>query len=272
MAAGWALIPGLSPTGRMVAISLSVVWIMKYAAERALLSPPQICPAWPLRIGWYLLWPGLDARAFFVRRAVVHPALGEWLIAGLMTLLGPIAVWVVAPRFSAQHDLVAGWIATIGLVCSLHFGLFHLAALAWRRAGRDVAQIMRAPIRSTSLHEFWSRRWNRAFRDFAYPLVFRPLVRRGHPRLAEWAVFLFSGLVHELAISVPAGGGYGLPLVYFLLQGCGCQIERRLSTAGLRLQGSIAGWLFTALFVVPAAYWLFHPTFLRRVILPIVGG
>jgi alginate O-acetyltransferase complex protein AlgI len=256
----------------MVAISLSVVWILKYKAERSFRSSTQLRPKWTLRIAWYLLWPGLDARAFFAARTVAHPAPGEWLMAGLMTLLGPIAVWVVAPRFAAQHDLAAGWIATLGLVCGLHFGLFRLAALAWRSAGRDVAPIMQAPIRSTSLNDFWSRRWNRAFRDFAYPLVFRPLVRRGYPRLAEWAVFLFSGLVHELAISVPAGGGYGLPLAYFLLQGCGREIERRASQAGLRLQGTFAGWLFTALFVVPAAYWLFHPPFMRRVILPIVGG
>jgi alginate O-acetyltransferase complex protein AlgI len=99
--------------------------------------------------------------------------------------------------------------------------------------------------------------------------VFRPLVRRRHVRLAEWACFAFSGAIHELAISVPAGAGYGLPFAYFMWQGVGVWLERR-SPASMR--GGVFGWCYTALFTIPAAYWLFHPAFVRRLILPLIGG
>jgi hypothetical protein len=42
------------------------------------------------------------------------------------------------------------------------------------------------------------------------------------------AVFLVSGLLHEMAISYPAGAGWGLPLSYFALQGVLVLAERRL--------------------------------------------
>ncbi|MFO0818339.1 MAG: MBOAT family protein [Pirellulales bacterium] len=268
LCAVWTFVPGLSPTWTLFAVSLSIFAVVKCESTLHFLATTQARPTARELIAWLFLWVGLDPAAFFTRRTATGPRNSEWFWGVSKLLLGLGLLFIAAPRCLALNELLAGWVAMIGLVFALHFGAFHLLALAWRRAGRDVVPIMRAPILATSLSEFWSRRWNLAFRDFAHMFVFRPLVRRRRVRLADWGAFAFSGLVHELAISVPAGAGYGLPLAYFLLQGCGVWLERRLPLA----KHSGWGWCYTFLFTTPAAYWLFHPAFVRRLILPLIGG
>ena len=102
----------------------------------------------------------------------------------------------------------------IGVIFLLHFGTFHLLSLGWRRLGVNAMPLMRNPSRSTSLAEFWGRRWNTAFHELAARFTFRPLRRLVGAGTAASLVFLVSGLIHELVISLPAGGGYGLPTLY----------------------------------------------------------
>jgi D-alanyl-lipoteichoic acid acyltransferase DltB (MBOAT superfamily) len=157
-----------------------------------------------------------------------------------------------------------------GLILCLHFGLFQLLALAWQRAGVNAPPLMREPLRAVSLADFWGRRWNGAFHYLANDLVFRPLAGRGGPAGAMLMVFLLSGLVHDLIISVPARGGYGLPTTYFLIQGLGVLFERTQMARRLGLGRGWRGWLFTVICAAVPAYWLFPPVFIRHVILPML--
>ena len=83
-------------------------------------------------------------------------------------------------------------------------------------------------------------------------------------------------------ISVPAGAGFGLPTGYFLLQALGITLERWRQgvmasshhtpdkvTAGSRHSLTIVPhWLFTHAFTALPAFFLFHPPFVERVMLP----
>src|SRR5437867_8718578 len=122
--------------------------------------------------------------------------------------------------------MLAGWQDMSGVIFLLHFGTFHLLSLAWRRAGVDAMPVMRNPLRSTSLAGLWGRRWNTAFHELARRFSYEPLRWRVGPSAAAVLVFLLSGLIHELVISIPAHGGYGLPTVYFGIQGLGVAGER----------------------------------------------
>src|SRR3954470_5701714 len=106
----------------------------------------------------------------------------------------------------------------VGIILVLHFGSFHLLSCAWRSAGVQARPLMNRPLASIGVAEFWGRRWNTAFRDLTHRFLFRPLTARLGPRAGLAAGFVFSGLIHELAISVPAGAGYGGPTLFFCLQ------------------------------------------------------
>jgi hypothetical protein len=69
-------------------------------------------------------------------------------------------------------------------------------------------------------------------------------------------------------ISLPARGGYGLPTLYFLLQGAGVTIERSRFGKRLGLGQGMLGWWFMAVFLTVPMFGLFHPWFVLRVILP----
>jgi alginate O-acetyltransferase complex protein AlgI len=219
-------------------------------------------------LGYLFLWPGMDASPFLGAGKPIRPPLpSEWLLAAGKTLLGALLLWGVARFVPRGRPMLAGWTGMLGLIFLLHFGAFHLAALLWRRGGIAAEPIMRMPIAARSLGEFWSARWNRGFNDLAYEHVFRPARRAMGAKAATLLAFLASGLVHELAISVPARGGYGLPTLYFVLQGLGALAER--SRAGRRagLRRGIGGRLFALTIAAAPAYWLFPPIFVGRVII-----
>jgi len=156
----------------------------------------------------------------------------------------------------------------VGVILLLHFGIFKVVALLWQSVGVQADSIMSAPLRSTSLGEFWGKRWNLGFRQVAHELIFRPLYRTLGPNAAGFLVFVVSGLIHDLVISLPARGGYGLPTLYFVLQGAGVTVERsRLGQRFGLAQGAI-GWCFMMVFLAVPVFGLFHPWFVLRVILP----
>ena len=88
------------------------------------------------------------------------------------------------------------------------------------------------------------------------------------PDTAGFFVFAVSGLIHDLVISLPARGGYGLPTLYFLLQGAGVTVERSRFGKRLRLGQGVRGWCFMMVFLTVPVFGLFHPWFVLRVILP----
>jgi D-alanyl-lipoteichoic acid acyltransferase DltB (MBOAT superfamily) len=156
----------------------------------------------------------------------------------------------------------------LGIILVLHFGTFHVLSLLWRSAGVDARPIMQAPLSATSLSDFWGRRWNLGFRQLTYRLIFQPARMRSGVVPATLLSFFASGIIHELVISLPARGGYGLPTCYFVLQGLGVLFERSTPGKRLGLSSGTRGWLFAVICAGAPAYLLFHPWFVRGVILP----
>jgi predicted DCC family thiol-disulfide oxidoreductase YuxK len=220
-------------------------------------------------LGYLFGWAGMDAASFLGPRREqgnVSALTSRVSLALLKILLGILFIFGLARL--APNQLLAGWIGMIGMILILHFGLFDLAAIAWRIAGINAQPIMNAPIRATSLSEFWGRRWNGAFNQLVVDVLFRRLARSIGVVRATLTAFLLSGLLHELVISFPARAGYGLPTTYFLWQGWGVVAQRSTVGNQLAFRHGISGRIFTILIAAGPAFWLFHPPFVRNVILP----
>ena len=190
----------------------------------------------------------------------------EWFFALTKLAAGILLFWGVARL--VQYPLLVGWIGMIGVVMILHFGLFHLLSCGWRTIGVDARPLMNWPLTSQSNSEFWGVRWNTAFRDLTHRFLFRPLIPRVGARGAVLVGFLFSGLIHDLVISVPARGGYGGPTVFFLVQGFAILLSRSAIARRIGLRNGLLGWSFTLLSLLLPVYLLFHPVFVHEVILP----
>jgi Membrane bound O-acyl transferase family len=275
------LCAGEPPGVRMLAVSgalfLGMKAVVSVEAQSAGGKPLE-----PWRwLAFAVAWPGMRSSLFTTAGMPPLPGAGLLMRGGLRQFLmgWPLAftAWLVWQEGREMlGPLTACILATVlflvGLSLMLHFGAFNVLAGLWRLAGVDCRPLFRAPLLARSLTEFWGRRWNLAFAEMTALAIYRPLSARLGRGTAMAGAFLCSGLLHELAISVPVLAGFGLPLSYFALQGVLVLAERRLERT--RWAMSRWGWLarvWTLGWLVLPLPALFHPWFLHGVVWPLIG-
>ena len=227
-------------------------------------------PVWK-HCAYLFAWPGMDAASFLEDGPSSNPSqcrYNEWIAATAKLTFGVALLFGVARMIPPQYEYVVGWIGMIGIVLILHFGVFHLLSCSWRSTGVQARPLMNRPLASTSLSEFWGRRWNSPFRDLTYRFLFRPSASWLGPRWGILVGFLFSGAIHDLVISVPARGGYGGPTIFFAIQGAAMVIERSGFGRQLGLGSAWSGrWFAMSVLLAPAGL-LFHRPFVVGIIVP----
>lgn len=227
-----------------------------------------------LQLGYLFAWPGLDAPTFFTsdaaRREPVDPRAGVQALGKM--LLGAALFWGVARFVPDDLPIVRGWVGLAALAIGVLGGLFHFLSWLWRAGGVDAQPIMNRPLRARNLADFWGRRWNLAFHDFAAQFLQLPLAKRFGRPTAIVGVFLFSGLLHDAVLSLPAEAGYGRPTAYFLFQLVGLAVEQSRLVARFVRRRPLAGRLLAAVFLLVPAGLLFHRPFIERVWLPFMAA
>ncbi|MBL8756663.1 MAG: hypothetical protein JNK15_25430 [Planctomycetes bacterium] len=244
-----------SPLVRMLAIVAATFLGMK-AVVLAVARCDGVCVP-RAHLGWFLVWFGMNPRAF-ARRWRGRSALARrWARLGLATVLAGAVVVAVAPRLGGSTAVV---VFLAGLSVVVHFGLLTLVAALVRSRGFAVPLLFDAPWRARTLAEFWTRRWNHGFAEMTAIVVQRPLARTIGAERARFVSFVWSGLLHELALSWPVRAGFGGPTAYFVLQ-----------ALLVRWQGTRPSRGFVVAALVLPVPLLFHRPFLAGVLPTTLG-
>lgn len=269
------------PAGiRMLAIILVLLWGMKGVITVEGRKDGIQFPSISRWLGFAVFWPGMRPAPFAAPPKILD---GGWplfrrgclyVLCGLLLVAFAWFTWHRGRGVLGDDDacLLATLMLLPGLSMLLHFGAFNILAGLWRVAGIDVRPLFRAPLASRSLDVFWSRRWNLAFSEMTALGVYRPLSRRLGRGTAIAVAFLASGILHELAISVPVKSGYGGPMLYFILQGVLVLAERRFERSGHPVSNwGICSHVWVLCWLAIPSPILFHHAFLQGVIWPIIG-
>ncbi|MFK7850642.1 MAG: MBOAT family protein [Akkermansiaceae bacterium] len=171
----------------------------------------------PLALGRYLLfafcWFGMDPSAFQKRRTGL-----SWkadITVGLtLMLVGTLLGWLV---------WVSGWrqllVMFLPMSLGFHFGALRVLKGVLRLSGFPVRTLFPNLLEARGVGDFWSRKWNVGYSQMMQRVVGRPITAVAGSNSGLMVVFLVSGLLHELAITLPVRSGFGLPTLFFVVHG-----------------------------------------------------
>lgn len=248
--------------GLLVSIKLASVLLLSAQSRAYTLSPVQ----WLL---FWTAWPGVRPDLFAGTHGHEHgPEARQFLEGYLFVVAGGTLVVVSVLAVPVVGGEASTWLLIAGLLATVHLGVGRLLPFGLRWLGYSVPDLFRAPLASRSVGDFWSVRWNRPFVNMNRLLLTRPLGTRFGMAVAALVAFLVSGVLHELAISYPAGAGWGLPLLYFVVQGGAYTVEQSLPVDVEARP--VLGRLWTYAIVFVPLPLLFHGPFRTTFLLPVV--
>lgn len=220
-------------------------------------------------IGWFGMRPTLFEKFKSTPLGGIFPL----LLKGLSRILIGVVLVSISNCFLLDSNVnysIPMLFALVGLSFILHFGILNVSAASWRYSGVDCRELFHAPILSKSLKEFWGKRWNLAFSEMTAIVLYRPLKKWGGKNFGIAIAFLFSGFLHELAISVPVKTGYGFPMLYFALQGVLMYVEEHVSIVKRLILHPIGSRIWVLVWVILPLPILFHKAFVMEIVFPLV--
>ncbi|KAK7341139.1 hypothetical protein VNO80_24064 [Phaseolus coccineus] len=149
-----------------------------------------------------------------------------------------------------------------------------VAAMAKSTLGIELEPQFKDPLRSTSLQDFWGRRWNLMVTSILRPTVYEPTLKgaskvvgsKWAPLPAVMGTFVVSGLMHELILFYLGRSEPTFRMTcFFLLHGICLMVEIALKTTLTGrwwLPRFVSGPL-TVVFVMATSLSLFLPEFIR---------
>jgi hypothetical protein len=204
-----------------------------------------------------LLWFGMDPGSFSNRRNGLSFQ-NDVSLGIVLMVIGTAAAWIVW-KMEWRHIFAMFLPMSLGF----HFGALRVLKGMHRCFGFPVRTLFPNPLETTSIADFWGKRWNVGYSQMLQRVIGRPLTRLIGDRAALMVVFVSSGLLHEIAITLPCRSGYGLPTLYFTVHGILTLLEKS--------RNQPLGKIPTLLAVIVPLPWLFPETFRTQVIEKCLG-
>lgn len=176
---------------------------------------------------------------------------------------------ILDQRFELGRVFIPQLLLLVGLSLILHFGILNLSTAMWRVFGINVYELFQSPYKSRSLKEFWGKRWNIAFSEMTALIAYRPLKRAIGMENALTVSFLLSGLLHEIAISLPVMGGFGLPMIYFGIHAFAMHLEAHSTIVKKIIQQKRLSHVWVMSLLILPMPLLFHQEFIQHVLMPL---
>lgn len=126
-----------------------------------------------------------------------------------------------------------------------------------------------APYLSTSLQDFWGRRWNLMVTRLLHPTVYVPVKAYFGHYAGSVSAFVVSGVMHEVMFYyITSMRPTGEVMCFFVLHGVCTAVEIGVKTVLGRQRGwrplpRVVAAPMTVMFVFATAQWLFFPPLLR---------
>lgn len=228
-------------------------------------------------IQWCLFcyaWFGMNPKAFLSFPGKAISGYGKLILQGLIRILIGFTIinlghFLFFKSTNYYEIKLLELLYLIGLSLILHFGLLQISTGLLRLQGINVGLLFNKPFNSKSLKEFWGKRWNLAFVELTTIAVFRPMKKTWGTTTAFWIGFVFSGLLHEMAISLPVNAGYGRPFLFFIVQAALINFVEKYIIKPNTNKFLIKIWLGVCLLL--PIFILFHQKFITEIIYPLAG-
>ncbi|PHT99642.1 hypothetical protein BC332_29430, partial [Capsicum chinense] len=198
---------------------------------------------------------------------------GQILNYGIKTLL--FALIIRVHDYSDNiHPYIIVVIYCFHIYLCLDIILAIVSGLARGLLGLELEPQFNEPYLSSSLQDFWGRRWNLIVTRILRPTVYKPILglsanilgRNWAPLPAVMATFLVSGLMHELIFYYLCRAKPTWEITwFFLLHGVCLNIEicAKKAINGRFNLPRIIETILTVGFVMITGFWLFFPQLLR---------
>jgi len=238
---------------RMIILCIVLLAGMKWIVYREWSAKKNRKLSWSRWWMFSALWFGMDPGCFAGRRKDC-----EWrshAVTGASCVLVGGLLWYLCYYLQLRNVVLL----FIPMSTVVHFGSLRLLTAFWRMQGFPVRVLFRNPLKMRGFRDFWGRRWNLAYSEMMARTVKQPLTPILGEKWSVLAVFFISGLLHELAITVPVQAGYGLPTLIFVIHGLFTMREKKNAASNA---------LFCAFLLVIGLPYLFNEKFQIEVILP----